>query len=181
MPLFFWKYLINYPKIKQRKGTAPQRPCGDFSSLFFSPFLPSFLVGCRYTTRQRGFYSATEWFLAEGFDDLFSVCLHRFIAFWHSTLVVETMAKNSPKYCFVPKCSNSTIICPDKLFVTVPIDQAIRKKWFLKANRMDGVSSKTKNLHCCQDHFNVSIYYFCLHTTIWIKRALYLFRLKKIF
>lgn len=51
------------------------------------------------------------------------------------------------KRCFVPVCNN-TSDNSSKIFLVVPYDDLIRKKWFTAAK-----------LYCCEDHFDVSIVY----------------------
>lgn len=60
------------------------------------------------------------------------------------------------KWCFVPGCQNTSRSTPEKVFVTVPKDKKIKKKWFVAARReISDVSEKTV-FYCCEDHFNVS-------------------------
>lgn len=61
------------------------------------------------------------------------------------------------KNCFVTLCPNTSVLTPNKMFITIPINPARRKLW------MDAVGKPaTKNpkspLFCCQDHFEVTTY-----------------------
>ncbi|KAJ8985930.1 hypothetical protein NQ317_010687 [Molorchus minor] len=49
------------------------------------------------------------------------------------------------KYCLVPQCKSTTIKTPNKLFIYVPNNEQIRKKW-LKLARRDDVHSLSTNL-----------------------------------
>ncbi len=64
---------------------------------------------------------------------------------------------NSESYrvCFVPKCTNTTVKTPDKLFFSMPMDMKVRKKWFQLARREDPIG-KINKYYCCEDHFKVS-------------------------
>ncbi len=72
-------------------------------------------------------------------------------------------SEQSFKYCFVPKCTNSTISTPEKLFFHVPKDVKLRKLWFEAARRDDPVSKNT-TLYACDDHFSVSYTYMAVFT-----------------
>lgn len=67
---------------------------------------------------------------------------------------------NSYKWCFVPKCPNTSIRTPEKLFFSVRKDFETRMAWFLAARRQRNVSD-TSTLYCCEDHFDVS-FFLCL-------------------
>lgn len=60
------------------------------------------------------------------------------------------------KYCFMPKCVNTSINQPDKMFVTVPKGK-IRKKWMKITRRDPNCTSLITRFHCCEDHFKVNI------------------------
>ena len=64
--------------------------------------------------------------------------------------------KKTYKYCFVPRCYNTTTSTPDKAFVHVARDHDVRKKWNFVARRKDELSVKS-TMYCCEDHFIVSI------------------------
>lgn len=66
----------------------------------------------------------------------------------------DTSSKSFYKYCFVPKCSNTTQTAPDKIFIRVPQAEKIRKQWVAAARSECGSIHKR---YCCEDHFNVSI------------------------
>ncbi|XP_026685197.1 uncharacterized protein LOC103517221 isoform X2 [Diaphorina citri] len=57
------------------------------------------------------------------------------------------------KRCFVPKCVNTTTRTPDKLFITLPSNFSIKKKWFKQARRPYNTSDKS-TLYACEDHFD---------------------------
>lgn len=60
------------------------------------------------------------------------------------------------KYCMVPQCKNTTTKTPDKIFVSVPSDSQMRKKWLQVAGRNPDEISTASKLYTCEDHFNVS-------------------------
>lgn len=62
------------------------------------------------------------------------------------------------KYCVVPQCKSTTIKTPNKLFIYVPNNKQIRKKW-LKLARKDDANrlSTDSRMYFCEDHFDVSI------------------------
>ena len=62
------------------------------------------------------------------------------------------------KYCFVPQCTNSTVLTPNKHFFRVPMNECIRNAWWAAAKRLDKVSVKSVGIYCCQDHFEVSFH-----------------------
>ncbi|KAJ8983997.1 hypothetical protein NQ317_006850 [Molorchus minor] len=67
------------------------------------------------------------------------------------------------KYCLVPQCKSTTIKTPNKLFIYVPNNEQIRKKW-LKLARRDDVHSLSTNsrMYFCADHFDIlNVDYFC--------------------
>ena len=41
------------------------------------------------------------------------------------------------RYCFLPKCTNTTITTPQELFVYLPTDKAKRKQWCEAARRAE--------------------------------------------
>ena len=63
----------------------------------------------------------------------------------------------------MPKCTNTTITAPGKLFVYLPTDKAKRKRWCEAARRADSRrgdgSVVSSSLSCCEDHFDVSNMY----------------------
>ncbi|XP_066155146.1 uncharacterized protein [Euwallacea fornicatus] len=65
------------------------------------------------------------------------------------------------KICVVPYCRNTSILNPDKLFVTVPHhDVKKREAWFAAMGRPTSKSSTKEHLgskYCCEDHFNVEV------------------------
>lgn len=63
------------------------------------------------------------------------------------------------KYCIVPKCTNTTIKTPEKLFFNVPKDPKLRKKWYATVKRDDKIPPSARTArYCCEDHFDVSTY-----------------------
>lgn len=58
------------------------------------------------------------------------------------------------KVCFVNGCLSNSQGFPNKVFVTVPLNENRRRAWF-EAARQPYVSSQT-TIFCCEDHFNVS-------------------------
>lgn len=69
---------------------------------------------------------------------------------------MEEEKKPFYRYCMVPMCPNNIKSTPDKVFFAVPRDPNIRKQWCEVMRREYNVSSISR-LHCCEDHFNVSI------------------------
>ncbi|KAJ8981026.1 hypothetical protein NQ317_007848 [Molorchus minor] len=62
--------------------------------------------------------------------------------------------KSNYKTCIVPECKNTSTTTPDKLFISLPSDQKIRREWQRAMHRSDYVSDKGSR-YCCADHFNV--------------------------
>ncbi|XP_023016975.2 uncharacterized protein [Leptinotarsa decemlineata] len=62
--------------------------------------------------------------------------------------------KGRYKYCIVPKCKNSSVNAPDKIFISLPSNLKSRKLWQRAMRRADFVSVKGTHF-CCEDHFNV--------------------------
>lgn len=67
----------------------------------------------------------------------------------------EKTVNSSYKYCFVPKCSNTTKSTPGKIFITVPKGD-VRKKWIQQTRRDSDSTSLKSTFYCCEDHFDVS-------------------------
>ncbi|KAK4885149.1 hypothetical protein RN001_001420 [Aquatica leii] len=59
------------------------------------------------------------------------------------------------KWCFVPKCTNTSRTAPHKIFITVPKDIKKKKLWFAAARRAISEVSEKSTLYCCEDHFNL--------------------------
>lgn len=57
------------------------------------------------------------------------------------------------KSCAVPKCVNTTINAPEKLFFIVPFNLEMRKKW-VQAMKREPLGIKSC-VYCCEDHFDV--------------------------
>lgn len=64
-------------------------------------------------------------------------------------------AKKQFYSCFVPLCTNNCEKNPDKSFVVVPSDDAIRRKWFQALGKEYKFIFNTV-IYCCEDHFDVS-------------------------
>ncbi|XP_052745626.1 uncharacterized protein LOC128199571 [Bicyclus anynana] len=61
---------------------------------------------------------------------------------------------NTRKSCVVPKCNNTTINSPEKLFFIVPKEVKMRKKWTKAMKRLDPFGDKS-TVYCCEDHFDI--------------------------
>ncbi|KAF2903970.1 hypothetical protein ILUMI_02205 [Ignelater luminosus] len=60
------------------------------------------------------------------------------------------------KWCVVPQCTNTSIKTPEKMFVSIPKNTKIRKKWLMLARRNPKDIAASTNAFMCEDHFNVS-------------------------
>ncbi|XP_023021875.2 uncharacterized protein isoform X2 [Leptinotarsa decemlineata] len=58
------------------------------------------------------------------------------------------------KKCFVPKCPNTSLDL-DKIFIRVPKIMEVRKKWCAAVKRTNIPSTRTPDVFCCEDHFNM--------------------------
>ncbi|KAJ8915306.1 hypothetical protein NQ315_014814 [Exocentrus adspersus] len=58
------------------------------------------------------------------------------------------------KWCFVPRCTSTSVSTPNKFFVRVPGDDFDRKKSWFNAARRDLPKSKSEFFYC-EDHFNL--------------------------
>ncbi|XP_018575991.1 uncharacterized protein LOC108914628 [Anoplophora glabripennis] len=58
------------------------------------------------------------------------------------------------KYCIVPGCKNTSVSTPNKIFISLPSDENVRKLWQQSMRREKFVSNKGTKF-CCEDHFNV--------------------------
>ncbi|KAK4886121.1 hypothetical protein RN001_002392 [Aquatica leii] len=59
------------------------------------------------------------------------------------------------KWCFVPKCTNTSRNSLDKIFIIIPSNLRRKRKWFAAARKeLKDVSLKTM-FYCCEDHFNL--------------------------
>ncbi|RVE42237.1 hypothetical protein evm_013113 [Chilo suppressalis] len=57
----------------------------------------------------------------------------------------------------MPKCKSTSIMTPNKLFVRVPNNEQIRRKWLKLARRDDAHSlSLDSRMYFCEDHFDLS-------------------------
>ncbi|KAL3271349.1 hypothetical protein HHI36_021835 [Cryptolaemus montrouzieri] len=60
------------------------------------------------------------------------------------------------KYCLVPQCKSTSIKTPNKLFIYVPNNKQMRKKWLKLARRDDAHSlSINSRMYFCEDHFDL--------------------------
>ncbi|GBL74753.1 hypothetical protein AVEN_243621-1 [Araneus ventricosus] len=75
------------------------------------------------------------------------------------TIASDKIMSKRYKYCIVPECAKTTITAPDTLFMNVPNNDVLRKKW-CKAMKRDGKVnpkfSASSVLHVCGNHFDVS-------------------------
>lgn len=62
----------------------------------------------------------------------------------------------SYKWCVVPACTNTSIKTPEKLFVCVPKNAKMRKKWLQLARRNPDDIADNSVVFFCEDHFDVS-------------------------
>lgn len=69
------------------------------------------------------------------------------------------MPRAGYKYCVVPFCKNTTVTNPGKLFISLPKDEKIRKKWNRAAKRSKWRNqiSSLSSVYICEDHFDVSM------------------------
>ncbi|KAK5643721.1 hypothetical protein RI129_007566 [Pyrocoelia pectoralis] len=75
------------------------------------------------------------------------------LVFTNDGFAIMEPSKRCYKWCFVPKCTSTTFITPEKTFVTMPRDVKIRKMWF-KAARRDYSKITSSDFYCCEDHFD---------------------------
>ncbi|CAH2101513.1 unnamed protein product [Euphydryas editha] len=59
------------------------------------------------------------------------------------------------QYCAVPMCKNNPRASPNKLFISVPTNQNMRKKWFMLARRDWRTISMKSKKYFCEDHFDL--------------------------
>ncbi|KAL1487867.1 hypothetical protein ABEB36_015517 [Hypothenemus hampei] len=62
----------------------------------------------------------------------------------------------SYKWCAVPQCENTSIKTPEKLFVNVPRQSKMRKKWLQMAGRDPKDVKSNSHIYFCEDHFNIA-------------------------
>ncbi|XP_050677768.1 uncharacterized protein LOC126974350 [Leptidea sinapis] len=68
------------------------------------------------------------------------------------------MTSKAYRWCSVPLCTNTSIKTPEKLFIFVPFDKKLRKKWLELARRdLEGILPTTQ-LYFCEDHFDLPNY-----------------------
>ncbi|KAI5637172.1 THAP domain-containing protein [Phthorimaea operculella] len=72
----------------------------------------------------------------------------------YSTAPQITSIVNTFIGCF-PKCTNTSIKTPEKLFVSVPKDVKVRQKWLQLARRDPRHISRNTNAFFCEDHFDM--------------------------
>ncbi|KAF2900823.1 hypothetical protein ILUMI_05362 [Ignelater luminosus] len=58
------------------------------------------------------------------------------------------------KWCVVPQCTNTSIKTPEKMFVPIPKNTKIRKKWLMLARRNPKDIAASTNAFMREDHFN---------------------------
>ncbi|XP_045447125.1 uncharacterized protein LOC123655357 [Melitaea cinxia] len=63
--------------------------------------------------------------------------------------------KTSYKWCAVPKCTNTSIKTPKKLFVSVPKNVDVRRKWLQLSRRDHNDIANSTNIFFCEDHFDM--------------------------
>ncbi|XP_047542880.1 zinc finger protein 655-like isoform X1 [Vanessa atalanta] len=61
----------------------------------------------------------------------------------------------SYKWCAVPECTNTSLKTPEKLFVSVPKNVEVRRKWLQLARRDPNDISSSSNIFFCEDHFDM--------------------------
>ena len=66
-------------------------------------------------------------------------------------MIIMATKANKYRYCFVPKCLNTSTATPDMLFLYLPKNEALRKKWYNAARREGPVVTLARS--CCEDHF----------------------------
>ncbi|XP_037872296.1 uncharacterized protein LOC119629683 [Bombyx mori] len=59
------------------------------------------------------------------------------------------------KCCVVPRCTNTSIKTPKKLFVYVPNNKTMRYKWLTLARRDPKGLSVNSSIYFCEDHFDL--------------------------
>ncbi|XP_039762633.1 uncharacterized protein LOC120635647 isoform X2 [Pararge aegeria] len=59
------------------------------------------------------------------------------------------------KWCAVPKCTNTSIKTPEKLFVSVPRKADLRRKWLRIARRDPNEIRAASTIFFCEDHFDM--------------------------
>ncbi|KAK9891180.1 hypothetical protein WA026_013496 [Henosepilachna vigintioctopunctata] len=59
------------------------------------------------------------------------------------------------KWCVVPQCTNTSIKTPQKMFVNLPPNTKIRKKWLILARRNPKDIAVKSHAFMCEDHFNM--------------------------
>ena len=63
------------------------------------------------------------------------------------------------RWYFVPKCKSTSVTNREKIFLSV-LKGELRKKWYKTVRRdMCPTTSLASTIFCCEDHFNVSIYF----------------------
>lgn len=62
------------------------------------------------------------------------------------------------RFCVVPKCKNTSKNSPEKYFFSFPSERRLRKIWCRAIKRVDkNLYSWKVRVHCCEDHFDVSM------------------------
>ncbi|XP_013201047.2 uncharacterized protein LOC106143482 isoform X4 [Amyelois transitella] len=65
------------------------------------------------------------------------------------------MDRKTYRWCVVPRCVNTSITTPNKIFIDVPRKPDIRKKWLYLARRKCDGMSVTSSIYFCEDHFDL--------------------------
>ncbi|GBO05359.1 Speckle-type POZ protein [Araneus ventricosus] len=117
-----------------------------------------------------------EFFIFTHYEDIIHSCDWKIMEENYSQMAEDVLEKHlqwnkkfylnedkimaeSYKYCIVPKCRNTTVTAPDKLFINVPKNYVIRKKWCKAMKRdpkLNPELSASSVPHVCGDHFDVS-------------------------
>ncbi|XP_046971057.1 uncharacterized protein LOC124538096 [Vanessa cardui] len=67
------------------------------------------------------------------------------------------------KWCAVPKCTNTSVKTPEKLFISVPRNVEVRRKWLQLSRRDPNEIANSTHIFFCEDHFDMEndmeIYY----------------------
>ena len=111
------------------------------------------------------------------------ICFEKFENKLCNQCFFQKMERNKCyRWCFVPKCKSTSVKNPEKIFLCVPKGEP-RKKWYKTVRRdMCPTTSLTSTIYCCEDHFNVSIYfnfecrimkhvYHCTYSNLLIKEG----------
>ncbi|KAK9880722.1 hypothetical protein WA026_021849 [Henosepilachna vigintioctopunctata] len=59
------------------------------------------------------------------------------------------------KWCLVPQCTNTSIKTPEKMFVNLPLNTKLLKKWLILSRRNPKDIAAKSHAFMCEDHFNM--------------------------